>query len=307
MKNISLIIPVLMLTGGAQASPAWVKTPFWKAPAVHQVRVKIVNQEKGLAEVCRQYGEQVLSAPGKTLLEKEQVEYFRTEEIDIRRGLSFKARFRMDVEATNAILNRETEALNARIPAEKGKDALPYYTNETAQIVPSLQATSAVRVEGSDLSLTQVSASVGLGPAKVRVLGDGAQAVIEVLGKDLACDLLEGRARIQFESLGKVAISLEDQVKSNELYKKFEDLTKEVFGKKRTPTGRAALMGFRLSEVLAPLRLDRSTEEIVIGSLVETFFDDKMERNRVWTSFSGEHRLSIPGSVPHSMTVTLEK
>jgi hypothetical protein len=296
MKKIVTALIPLMIATSASAEVAWVKSPFWQAPYVSSADLKISTSEKNLLDLCKDYREAVEYAPGKTLASSSEIERKRTDGGQLGSN-GFVAVFKIDPSNASGEIQKGLAEANDEVQAMSEKDTLPSFTLPTAQLVPTYSPRGDVKVVLGRNTLTGISQSVGLAPARVIIAGEKADAQIRVMGKDLACDIVEGNAVLEYDSSAEVKISLDNQLYINEIYAKVESITNDVFAKKSSVQGRAALFGFRLTEVFGPLRLDNQTSENMVGTITEFLFDAKMQRSTAWKTFNGKNVLSANGTV----------
>lgn len=307
MKTLmKILVPSLMIASSAHAELAWVKGPFWQAPIEKNISIKLVTKHKDLAKTCKTYRELILSANGKVDLDASEVDYARTESEGFLGG-KFAVVFTVDAEASQAAIAANLARANSSLRALQTPDPLPYYTQPVDEIAPTFIVRGDVEVLSGQGSLTGVSKSLGLKPTKTFFTGEGSQTSIKVYGRDLACDLFLGQAALQFESGAKVKIALENQLKIDEFYRGLENTTASIFAKKKTPTGRAALFGFRAVEALSPLRLSPEQTETMIGNLVEHLFDESMQFNSKWQKMGNQNHLPIYGTIEAVVNVRAEK
>lgn len=298
-----ILLPSLLVASSASAELAWVKSHLWQAPYNNVLNLKVTTDFKNLSKRCKEYREIVEAAPGKTFSSASEIESARTDSGTLFG--KFSAQFKVDGAASAGDVSAELSKANESVLERSSQDKLPYYTLKSAEIIPTFVPRGEVEVVYTKQSLTALSVSVGVSPARVQVLENGVDSKIKVMGVDLACDLAEGNAVLDFNSSAKIKISREDQVRSDEFYRGLELATEQIYAKKSTVAGRAALFGFRMGESLAPLRLDNARSEEMVGTLTESLFDANMQRSKIWRSFNGKFNLSVDGTAEGPLKIRL--
>jgi hypothetical protein len=84
-------------------------------------------------------------------------------------------------------------------------------------------------------------------------------------------------------------------------------MTRAVFASQKSSARRAALFGFRLYDLLAPLHLEHGQGEEMTGAIVDLLFDENMRKSSVWSQFDGQDHLNFPGSAQAPIHVRMEK
>jgi len=306
-KLVNILIPCLISAGSASAETAWVKTPFWQAPYERDIVVKIVSGDKKLESICREYHELIVSAPGRTRLDAGDVQTLRNL-TDNMSGSGFSATFRVDKNATQAGIKAALDAIGA--PANHEPDPIPGYSEKAGAVTPIYAPASDITVVASPVSLTQISRSLGLKTQRIQISGDDFATGIRVFGKDVACDLLSGQARLEYEASAKVQIPYEDQKRIDGFYREVETVVKGVFQKKRsTASGRAAAIGYRLKGLIENSRLARDDEHgaEMVSNVVDLLFDKNMQRTAVWSSINNEYHVTVNGAMAAPISIKMEK
>lgn len=308
MKTIlKLMIPCLISTASASAETVWVKTPFWQAPYERNVTVKLVSGERNLDSICREYRELVVSATGQTGLDAGDVQNLRNL-TDSMSGSGFSALFRVDKAATQTGIKAALEALGT--PGTQDPDPLPGFTQKAGAVTPIYAPSSEISVVASQTSLTQISRSLGLKTQRIVVTGDEFSPSVRVFGKDVACDLLSGQARLEYEASGKIQISFDDQKRIDGFYRDVETIVNSVFKKKRSSvSSRAAAIGYRLKNLIENSRLARDDEQGagMAASVVDLLFDKNLQRTSVWSSINNEYHVTVNGATTGPVHIWMEK
>jgi hypothetical protein len=304
-KTFLLVLSLLAISP-ARADIAQVRTPFWQATYEKNLVVKLVAVDRNLDHVCKEFRDLVILSPGKTDLEPAEFAQMRNQTDSIT-SQGFSANFKVELSAVTAAEGNGAMLGNAAQP----RTALPEFDQKIARVVPTVApiigSDGQVSVVAAKDSLTWIAKSLGLKSQRQRFLGTENSTVVQVFGKDLACDLYSGYAHLEYESTVKVSISLESQTRLDDFYRQVEEMTRAVFASQKSSARRAALFGFRLYDLLAPLHLEHGQGEEMTGAIVDLLFDENMRKSSVWSQFDGQDHLNFPGSVQASIHVRMEK
>jgi hypothetical protein len=298
--SISLFISALLMwTGSAQAELSWVQTPFWRALYQNQQTLKIVAQNAKLASECEDADQY------RGLDDKQVFDYWRKNSSTMESD--FTATFKVDHEATVAMVQQTVAAANQAEQASGSPDPLPFYTLPTGEIIP-LNGTVTATINPGPNSLSQRAQTLGLRPLPIQVSVQGAvDATIVVHGRDAVCDLYSGHSTITVNSTGQVKVTIENQLKLLALYHQLEQINVNAHAFGKSPIRRALVVGIELGEIIYPLTHDVSQTVGYIESIVSALFDENMEPNQVWTWVNNAAHLYVNGSVPATFNITLEK
>jgi hypothetical protein len=304
MKKQILFLAAMFITSSASAELAWIKTKFWQAPYPKTQILKIQSMDGDLEQTCHLYKKLVYYNGLGTKLNAEEMQFMRTYTGSIHDN-QFKAKFKISKFASQGWIGKSVKLANEQAGKSEPNNILPYYTASTATIYPAvLQENLAVKNDPS--SFTSLSQSVGLSPLPIRIIGSDLSAIIEVTGKDTACDLYLGFARLSTTGRAIVKITDDSLKPLRSFYKEFEDLSAEALSKKSSSPARAALLGYAMQPVLESLGQAEEISETWLGNLVEQFFDENMNRNKTWESHETALRLNVPVSAIAPLQITLE-
>jgi hypothetical protein len=308
MKNLIklLVSGTVIWTSSAHAEFVWALTPFWRTLYQNEQVLKIEAQTPGLDKICADYQSSVESTPGKSDLDGRTVDILRVNTESITDS-QFAAQFKVSAAASGVLIQKTIADAEGAMTANGGTDALPFFTLPVAAVNPVEVAESPLSVVSGANSLTHISQSLGLKPLAIQLSVQGPSSTIKVYGKDTVCDLYSGQASLALDTTGEVKISLDDQQKSADFYQGLETVTQKVFARGLSPLHRAVAMGYELGDVVYPLTQDHDKTASYIEALIENFFDDKMERNQVWSAFAGEFHLTVNGTAQGIFHITLEK
>ncbi|MCB0350415.1 MAG: hypothetical protein KDD38_04475 [Bdellovibrionales bacterium] len=306
-SNITaLTLLISFAAGSAQAEPVMVKTNYWQAPIEYNQILKIEPVDQSLVEVCKEYTDLVVGSDGETRLDQEFVQMLRTQSDGVF-ATEFSTLFRVRLAQSEALIRESIARANRATEMQSKRAPLPYYTPQTADIIPEVTNTDEVQVLSSRGSLTEISENLKLEPMPISIIGGDLNAKIKVRGKDTACDLLSGKITLNYTSMATIKISLDDQLTIDSFYTNLEIMTNDVLRKKKSPLARAAYLGFKLGVSLIEIEKNLDRAAIWALNIVDSFFDSNMNRNSRWSHFNGTDHLSVDGSTRAPIQLQLEK
>jgi hypothetical protein len=301
--NLTIIPLILIHSALARAEFAWARTAFWQAPYETNQTLHIEAVDPNLAQVCQEYKDVVVSASGTASLEATDIQMLRTLSTNVTRT-QFSAKFRIAKVQSQNLIKTSIDSANQAASLLSLSNPLPDFLQFTTEILPSGLPVGAVSVVTKNGSLSNISKSVGLPTLNIKVLGNDWSTTVELEGKDLACDLLNGAANLQFESSATVRISFDAQRRIDDFYRQVERASGEALTQKSSARGRAALLGFKLAPAFASRNIGKDLSKTVMKNIIEQFFDLKMNRNSSWSS---SKHLNVDGGVSAPLHLTLEK
>lgn len=309
MKSFKLFVPlaILSLVVTAHAETDWAKTKYWQAPYEKTLTLKIQALDPSLKGICKDYSDLVrVGAP----LDQEGINVVRALTGSIAKT-AFSTQFEVKALESQQLIDASLARANAQIEAKLAEGAAqnPFfgYTQKTIELVPELFDHSMLEVKDQPGSLTSISRSVGLSPLAIFILGSGLNAKIKVYGKDVACDLLNGEAKLQLNSKVRVKIDAGEQQKLGQIYTQIEPLVQDSLKRKKTAKSRALLLGHKLATFFQAKGIDLDLGTIYTTNFVENFFDEEMNRNDAWKEYKGEWYLLVDGNASVNITFSLEK
>lgn len=276
----ALTLSLVLLTFSAQAQEVeWAKGPFWKAPQIKEMTKTMTSLDKELVESCEQYKKLVESASQREISDyfKRRFEDFRTLPLPSSMRETFQTSFAInDLDQGYYI---ESDWVVVKGSNEKNADILPMYTQEKAITGISLDDIVDIKVNASANSLTAFSRSLGLTDAKSYLSRSRGKVIIVVEGRDLACDLLTKKAKLEKDLPSNVRL---DEKASEEMaqfyYNKISPAINSAISKTNDSlTLKAAKLGFRLGKVLEEKaeRIDDEVLEKQITNIMELAFIPK--------------------------------
>lgn len=292
-----IALSLIMLASSAQAELVLHKTAFWQTMYEKNQVLIMTAAEPNLSKACEDYKNKVTPNGNQSNFGKEDIEILRRVAKDVWQPNYVNTKFVVDVQKSTSALRQSIEAANVGLKNAQPDQSLPEYTANLAELSLSLESQSKGSLVTNRSSLTKISEGLGLKALPFKILGGGEGLTIQFEGLDTACDLLSGNASLEFESVGQVIISEEDQKNLTAFYEPASGLVKDVFGKRKAPSVRAAVVGLKVGSLVD--QLHRQNKDITanqVANFVERFFDDKFNPNSHW-SFGSDglfSSLSVP-------------
>jgi hypothetical protein len=302
------IILAVLLTISISAKAAvvkeagWVATPFWAAPKANKIEMQMVSIDANtLRAQCKEF---------ETRLSYEQspidpgvFDKYRTKDYSSDSGF-FKAVF---------VIANNPFSVTGEVKDESNK--LPFYYQRSASQQVFIDNGTTISTDSSEDSYSATAKSLNLSETDPRITKAKYKDAIEVNGKDLACDLLNGKAKIILHTKNVVSIDDNSNAYLSDFYlNKIQANINEAFaGEKNNQMVRAALLGFKLSKTLADANVVEEGIEKHIGTIFNLFF----EKNTLENARSGllldskvtpgkkEIQLSTSVTTPIEVTLTL--
>jgi hypothetical protein len=247
-------LAVLVSLSSNASDIKWVKTPFWTAPQKTEFNVKLSAPSASLLDNCRRYSKLIFADNGELNWpgQSERIERYRTTLMgDSPMNVnSYEAEMDLSTPVQdNAYLEVEVNGSN------RGEDdILPNYTQEKSISGAYLSDISDFDIKiVSDGSLTQVSRDLKLKDSKILLVKNKrGNLVIKSYGRDLSCDLIEGKIEITASAPGYVALTDVQMNKLHDFYHgKLEEVLNTILSNKEdSPTFKAARLGYQMGQIL---------------------------------------------------------
>lgn len=231
-------------SASASGKIGWVQTPFWTAPQATEIRPLLKVISKGLDKNCQSYKKSVLNENGSLRfpVDAAYLERVRKAETQDISTSVFEARF--------ALSSYDLELdLSAKITIDETKEKLPFYTQLKATTMTNPDEYKEIKIVAGPDSLTESSRSLGLDDSEVSVEFINYSPVLLIKGRDVACDLISGKARIEVKATSQISISDEGfsnlmGLYMNKIQKDLNEILVE--SSKDSPFFKAARIGYRL-------------------------------------------------------------
>ncbi len=249
-----------------------VKTPFWQAPQVSEVELKLTPKESDLVSACDHFKRLMFSQEGKPYSHTvERFERFRSSML-ISAPMGVR-NFQTHLVLSNPeILEQEVETFYR----DQNKH-LPYYFQEKA--ITSIDLRNGLEVKINilkpDSSYTLLGRNIGAGPSLMSIDFAHGEPILRIEGKDVACDLVEGNISLEVETPAYVRITGEQQKKIQEFYeKRINQSLKKALSRKTTNANRlGARLGYHFgNDLLQEFGHKFEDRMDVVEELIELFF-----------------------------------
>jgi hypothetical protein len=291
-----------------RAETGWAQAKLWQTPVVTTLALGLGDGTEELKAECANFEKlnQKFAKLNSKKHHKKMFEEQRKQRLKSSNpGAGFAADLALEWPANGEVLQiSDREALKRQAEETARNDKRPYQTLAADwQFIDSasLQASSVPSLDGS---LVQTATELGLEPSAVSFVEKQGGVQVVVSGKDLACDLIQGRAQLVVSARSYAQLSLERQVKMKSFFAAISDAANAALVTGTKARHRAGLLGYRLGryfEGVANLTPERSDAAIV--ATMDAFFDPQsLDRNGLWTSVGSEKTL-VPSAVSDAFEV----
>ncbi len=303
-KQITLAVLLTMSISAKAAvvkEAGWISTPFWAAPKANKIEMQIVSTDANtLRAQCKEFETRLSYEPSP--IDPDVFDKYRTKDYSSDSGF-FKAVF---------IIVNNSFSVAGEVKDEGTK--LPFYYQRSASQQVFIDNGATVSTDSSEESYSAIAKSLNLSETSPRLTKAKYKDAIEVNGKDLACDLLNGKAKIVLNAKNIVSIDNSSNANLSDFYlNKVQMNINEAFAKEKSnQMVRAALLGFKLSKTLVDANVAEEGIEKHIGAIFNLFF----EKNTLENTRSGllldskvtpgkkEIQLSTSETTPIEVTLT---
>lgn len=296
MKNIA--IGLSLVTSLAQASEVQiVKSKFFTAKIPDNYDLAITNVQKELPNDCQKLKKQLESF--KEFTPESQRRRFAEARTSVGLWQDFsEASFRLliPIEPFNLknILGLKSDFSRniANQNFDSAESSLPFDQLKIESVEVVDLATSSISMKAQSDSLSEVARSLGLPWSPVRILRGTGNYGLEVQGRDLACDLVDGKVSLILSSSVKLRPSVADQDRIGQFY---FDLSRSVASQLKRDISlrrKAVGIGFSIGNLLDQYgERNSDAQQKYIGNLIDLIFqNDSLALSEVWNSGPPESR-----------------
>lgn len=300
LKNVSVVLLITLSSSFGFAKTTWVKSLFWEAPQATEINVQVKSVDAQLLDDCKNLKKTIFAADGT-------LNFDRPERVDDIRKYPFEDSMDNDFSTTfifqDSIQQIVDVAGSSEALTKTHESYLPYAVQTKAET--AAESLTAFKVSALPGSFSDVTQKLGLKTLPiVSVLYKGQQA-LKISGRDLACDLLQGKATIEAKASSTVKIPIDNQIQLMNYYKEIEAKVLQVRNLPDSDTIKAARLGFRLGQFFTT---DKPAERFIAGVMGVLFQKNSFELSSAWTSFNGEPSIQVIGAVKgEPMTVQIGK
>lgn len=270
---VSLIIPFSTVS----ANSKWAQGPFWMAPQESEFSRGLTLVEQELIKSCESYKTIYETykndSPDARLAEK--IERFRKMALPLPMQNTFKARFSINDVDFNT-MSAEAFTDKEGVVTETDKAPLPYFYQLKSFTSINLGDASDFIIEVTPDSFVNFSRKLSLEDVGLNIKKDRiGKVVVEVEGRDLACDLLNGRAQLMVKVPSTVQLPLEASQSLEKFYNgKLAPLIDKTLSGSDSLTQKAIKLGYRLG-VMLDESVEGSSSEKYLLNLVNLLFKPK--------------------------------
>ena len=277
MKTILITATLLLPLSTVSANSKWAQGPFWMAPQESEFTRGLTLVESELIKSCESYKTIYETYKNDTADERlaEKIERFRMMALPVPMQNSFKARFAInDVDFNSMSIEGFTDKEGAVSETEKAP--LPYFYQLKSFTSINLGDATEFTIEVTPDSFVNFSRKLSLEDASIKLKKDRiGKVVLEVEGRDLACDLLQGRAQVTAKVPSVVQLPLETSKSLENFYNgKLAPIIDKTLSGSDSLTQKALKLGYRLGLELDESVANNSTEKYLLN-LVNLLFKPK--------------------------------
>ncbi|GIL17384.1 MAG: hypothetical protein BroJett040_11350 [Oligoflexia bacterium] len=204
----------------------------------------------------------------------------------------FKVGFKIKREDLRDLLNkRDKSALYEYMRVTKPD--LPFGTQlpMSVEVIDPTGASATVAV--TDDSLSSKARKLGLKYGGVLVARDGTQFQVMIHALDLACDMLDGKAKLSLQTKVMVRPEVVNQDQIGQFYFDLSKIVTTSLAKPLTLRKKMGSLGYSIGQLLDQNGLrDQELQSIFVGNLMELLFsDDELHLSTVWHETSSHEQL----------------
>jgi hypothetical protein len=288
---LAIVTVSSMITPASQAASnvSWAGTNLWQAPVVTDLDASIIFGDNDtdtalLKAVCDDFESLNARSAGLPVSYRKQMfedERKKAPDSQFPRT-SFSVELRTSLPGSGSLLDRSTQQFLANAFQARNLSAeRALFFQSTDALLSDLGDGSLVSTESQAGSLTEAASSLGLQVIAPELLTKPTGTTLLLRSKDLACDLLRGRATIVWSAPAYARISQASQVTLKSFYARVNQIAAEVLARFKRPFQRAAMLGFRLSGAYAniPGVSEGQAESSMLATLDALFDPTTVELN----------------------------
>lgn len=285
---IGILASSITTSNQVMAEIVWKGTSLWQSPvSTSTVRHLIVTQHSELFDSCTEFRKQmdkIVNYPD----EERRIDFEATRREPLNNSwpqMAFTYEFKTDIPLSGNVLN-ESKLELAKMAAEKKQNTPLQISIQNAEEVLIQDLRSVSFTQSQETGLLKTARDLNLEPLPTKLViksGDG--VYLNVIGKDTACDIINGSAQLLTVVNARARVGLDEQVKLKDFFYTISELTIPVLKKYMKPSSRAAMLGYYFGKYLESKFPDNTVEvnDQIIADLIETFFEQKtMSFNGLW-------------------------
>jgi hypothetical protein len=287
------ILSTLLSLPAYSSSLKTVVTPFWQAPQITEVNLKIEAQHKDLVEECNRFRKLMIDGDGNPFTHTaDRFSRFRS---NPRINGPWDAKF---FETSFVVTNANALFSENEIFYREQDKKLPYFYQEKAFTDIHLESVEKVDfiVKPGRTSYSQMAREAGVADSEVTIItGLHHDPVLKIAGKDMACDLLEGNIALKVSAPATVLIPEENKKKLGDFYfRRITSSVNKVMAKKFKSAVKfgARMGGFFGEDLREELGLNFDQRVDYIDELVDFLFKpNSMEPTAVLGKFDTRYEV----------------
>jgi hypothetical protein len=318
MKNIGLFLLSLILLYSPDLIAneiGWVKGLIWDAPVILTANLKVDTSNIDLKSTCDSF--EILNSRYAEMPLQYRKQMFEAERSRATAqqfpSTSYSVEIKIEIPANGSILaNTDRDILKALSSSQGETDDRVQYTQMPADEVLDTKSLSLKNVKSAPGALTGLAQAFGSSVSPVTFSTSLGELRATIYGKDLACDLVRGRAILLVNSRASAILNQTQILSLRALMGEISSISNDVLSRFARPKQRAALLGFRLGGLYAniPDISQSRAESAMLNALATYFTPSKLDFNSLWQpkGFSPNtgRKLSISGiSNPFEVILTI--
>lgn len=297
MKSLIIIFILNFVSLALRAEGvSFATTSFWQAPYTSTLSVKATNIDQGLVSSCDDF-RKIATFKDGSLLPKGSYDLKRRVPDNTMEN-DFFAYFELQT-----IKGLET---TVEIP---DTSKIPFFKQNTSLMNLETVSVDGIKVKFNQNSLSAITEKLGLAPLEITVVNFNGKQLIKVYGRDTACDILSGEAKLQTRAQGLVYLPVEVQRVMGAFYDQVDTQVSKILSSGENQIIKTARLTFRLSEMLSPSTqsYSKDQEERVLALFKFLFQENSLNLSKSWVQGMGRPVLNAYGvsaRVPLQLEIT---
>ena len=288
-KMIKNTILALVLLNSSLAlsevnSPLWVNTPFWKAPQLSEMALKVDATQPELIAACDLYRDLIVKVETQGMYPGLPKKIDRWRKTILPGSPINVSEFLGTFEFKNALNTNFEEIidLSETMTIDENKEPLPLFTHLKATTGVSMNEVQEFKVEYIEgkHSLTKFSRGLGLSDSEIMSeISLNGNTVLQILGRDVACDLLLGNIKLTAKAPSYVSLEKADVLELENFYhrKLTPELNRILPPLRESAIIKSARLGYQMGRIIEEELHQKSMEvtETQIKGLFDVLFVTK--------------------------------
>ncbi len=294
LKSIAWISLSFTLGFGSFASAKWAQNDFWMISHPDSLSIVLSSSNTQLAKICKDFQEQVDTVENPRVADAELLDWMRKDSGDDNGGV-FTAQFLLNDKRTQEVLKLLMDSANLA-PAPNA----PVGHNFVQTVKQAQLDYSKLVIKNRSSragSFSEKMQKLGLKPMPFKWKPQEALSVLEVQGKDQACDLLNGKLDISGSVDAIFRIGLEDQLSLQKYYSSLEGLITNSQFENQPLFLKSALIGYRFGRFLEQQNLSDEVVPTQLSLLLRRIYDADLNVKPQFLDHDGKPHFEVLGAM----------